>query len=137
MSRENVEVVRRVNEHLLTTGEPAWELIHEDVEVHDHDAPDQGTYGGHTGVARWLEDWGAAWAEWTYDIERLIDAGDIVVMFIRAKTTGRGSGVKLDREDAAVYTLRAGKIACIDYYNNRDEALQAVGLREEDLRPPE
>jgi hypothetical protein len=46
------------------------------------------------------------------------------------KAEGRGSGVKLDRQDAAVYTLREGKIARLDYYNNRDEALQAVGLRE-------
>lgn len=130
MSRENVEAVRRVNELLLSTGELAWDLMHEDIEVHDHDAPDQGSYQGHSGVARWLEDWGTAWGEWTYEPEQYIDAGDIVVVFIGMKAEGRSSGVKLDREDAAVYTLREGKIARIDYYNDRDMALGAVGLSE-------
>jgi uncharacterized protein len=130
MSRENVEVVRRLNERLLGTGELAWDLMHEDIEVHDHDTPDQGDYYGHSGVARWLEEWGAAWADWTYEPERYIDAGDIVVLFIRMKTEGRGSGVKLDRQDAQVYTLREGKIARLDHYNDRAEALETVGLRE-------
>jgi ketosteroid isomerase-like protein len=129
MSRENVEIVRRVNEHLLTTGEPAWDLTHEDVEVHDHDTPDQGSYHGHSGVARWLEDWGAAWAEWTYEPEEYIDAGDAVVALIRTKAEGRGSGLKLERKDAVAYRLRDGKIARIDFYNDRAEALEAVGLR--------
>src|SRR5687768_5480412 len=130
MSRENVEVVRRINEHLLATGELALDLVHEDIKVLDHDAPDQGEYRGHAGVAQWLEDWGAAWDEWTYEPERYIDADDIVVGFIRAMTKGLGSGIELEREDAVVYKLRDGKITHIDYYNDRDQALEAVGLRD-------
>jgi uncharacterized protein len=130
MSRENVEVVRRINEQLLATGELALDLVHEDIKVLDHDAPDQGEYRGHAGVAQWLEDWGAAWGEWTYEPEQYIDAGDIVVVFIRAMTKGRSSGVELDREDGVVFKLRDGKITHIDYYNDRDQALEAVGLSE-------
>jgi ketosteroid isomerase-like protein len=51
-------------------------------------------------------------------------------VFIRSTTKGRSSGVELDREDGVVYKLRAGKITHIDYYNDRDQALEAVGLRE-------
>jgi ketosteroid isomerase-like protein len=130
MSRENVAIVQRGLEYYLATGEPPWELFDEEVEVFDHDTPDQGAYRGHAGWRRWLEDWGAAWAEWSIEPEELIEAGDSVVVFIRMKTRGRGSGVEIERADAQVYRLRDGKIVRLDYYNDRQEALKAVGLAE-------
>ena len=130
MSRDTVEVVRRINEQLLATGELALDLFHDDVQVLDHDAPDQGEYRGHAGVAQWIEDWGAAWGEWTYEPEQYIDAGDIVVALTRMMAKGRGSGVELDRKDAIVFKLRGGKVTHIDYYNDQDQALEAVRLRE-------
>src|SRR6059058_6408749 len=123
MSETNMELARRVVEHFMQTGEPPWELFDERVEVYDHDAPDQGVYRGHEGVRRWLEDWGAAWAEWNIEPEEFIDAGDSVVAFIRMKTEGRGSGIETERPDALVYTLRDGWIVRLDYYNDRQQAL--------------
>jgi ketosteroid isomerase-like protein len=79
MSQENVEIIKRGFEHFIATGEVPWDLFDENIEVHDHDAPDQGDYRGHVGYARWLEDWGAAWADWSMEAERYIDAGDPVV----------------------------------------------------------
>jgi hypothetical protein len=46
MSQEDVELVREALERLLRTGEPAWDVIHEEVEVHDHDIPDASEYKG-------------------------------------------------------------------------------------------
>jgi ketosteroid isomerase-like protein len=128
MSQENVELVRRGFEDYLGTGEPPWEYFSEEVEVYDHDAPDQGAYRGHAGMKRWLEDWGAAWAEWSIAPEELLDAGDSVVVLIRMSTRGRGSGLEVDREDALVYGVAGGKIVRVDYYNDRKQALEGVGL---------
>jgi ketosteroid isomerase-like protein len=128
MSQENVEIVRRGFEHFMATGEPPWELFDEEVEVYDHDTPDQGDYQGHEGVTRWLEDWGAAWAEWSIEPDEFIDAGNSVVIFIRMNTKGRGSGIEVQRQDALVYEIRTGMIVRIDYYNDRKQALDAVGL---------
>ena len=130
MSQENVEWVRKGWERYAGTGEPPWDLFHEAVEVHDHDTPDQGDYRGHEGLARWLEDWGAAWAEWSIDVDEFIDAGDSVVILIRMNTEGRGSGIKAQRQDALVYGFGQGLITRVDYYNDRSEALKAVGLEE-------
>src|SRR5690348_2746271 len=124
MSQENVEIVRRGFERYLATGEMQWDLFDHEVEVEDHDTMDQGTYHGHAGMRRWLEDWGAAWAEWSLAPEQLLDAGDSVVVFIRMSTTGRGSGLEVDRADAMVYKLREGQIVRIDYFNDRAEALK-------------
>ena len=128
MSQENVEIMRRGFDHFMATGEPPWEIIDEEVEVYDHDTPDQDDYRGHAGYARWLEDWGAAWAEWSIEPEEYIDAGDWVVVAIRMKTKGLGSGIEVERQDAMVWEMRASKIVRLDYYNDRKQALESVGL---------
>ena len=130
MSQKNVSLIKRFHEQFLTTGEVPWNMVHESGEVHDHDSPDQGTYRGHAGVARWLQDWGDAWSEWSFDPEEFIDAGDKVVVVVRMKAKGMGSGLELDRQDAVVYRFRDHKIHRVDYYNNKAEALEAVGLSE-------
>jgi uncharacterized protein len=128
MSQENVELAQRILGQFVATGEVVWHLADPDIEVHDHDTPDQGDYRGHDGLARWLEDWGAAWAAWSIEPEEFIDAGDSVVVFIRMKAEGRGSGVEIERRDAQVWRLRNGMVTRIDYYNDRAQALKAAGL---------
>ena len=111
------------------TGKPAWELIHEDVEVRDHDIMDAGEYRGREGVERWLSDWESAWSSFSMDTEELIGAGkDGVVALIRMRATGRGSSVSVEREDAIVFEVRDGLIVRVDYYNDRAAALSAAGL---------
>jgi ketosteroid isomerase-like protein len=128
MSQENMEIVRRGLGVYLATGEPPWELVDEEVGVYDHDTLDQGVYRGHEGFRRWLADWGAAWAAWSVEPEEFIDAADSVVVFIRMKTRGRGSGIEIERRDAQVWRLRSGKVVRLDYFNDRKQALEAVGL---------
>jgi ketosteroid isomerase-like protein len=129
MSHEDVELVREALEQLLGTGEPKWDVIDEEVEVRDHDIPDASEYRGHAGVRRWLfDDWAAAWSDFSLEPQEYIDVGDCVVAIFRMKATGRGSGVMVERLDAMVHKVRAGKIVQVDYYNNREQALKAVGL---------
>ena len=60
--------------------------------------------------------------------EEFLDADQRVVAFVRQRTIGQGSGAALEREDAMVFEVRDGKIVRLDYYNDRAEALKAVGL---------
>ena len=128
MSRENVELIEATMEHLRATGEPQWSSNHEDIEIHDHDIPDAGEYRGNAGYARWLEDWADAWSEFSLEPDEFIDAGDRVVVVFRLKATGRGSGVTVERRDGLVATLGDGLVVRLDYYNSREQALEAVGL---------
>jgi ketosteroid isomerase-like protein len=128
MSARNLEVVRRGLERFSETGEIDWTTVDEEIEITDHDIPDQAGYRGHAGFARWLEDWGAAWADYTIEPKDFIDAGDYVVVVLRMRAQGRGSGLELDREDAIVYQLRDGKIIRMDYYNNKRQAFTAAGI---------
>jgi ketosteroid isomerase-like protein len=128
MSEENVELIRGVLERFVSTGEPPWDVLHEEIEVHDHDIMDADDYRGHAGFGHWMEDWSSAWSEDSIEAEDFLDADERVVVFIRQRTTGRGSGVALEREDAMVFEVGWGKITRVDYYNDRQQALRAVGL---------
>jgi ketosteroid isomerase-like protein len=112
----------------MATGEPHWESFHEAVEIHDHDTMDQGGYRGYAGLERWVEDWAAAWSEFSMEPGEFLDVGDEVVMFVCMKATGVSTGLKLERHDAMVIAVRDRKVVRLDYYNNRADALKAVGL---------
>ena len=128
MSQENVDLLQRAMEHFMRTGEPAWDLIHPDVEVHDHDILDAGNYRGHAGYAKWLEDWGAAWDSFKVEPGRYTDAGDKVVVELKVRATGGGSGIELERRDAIVFTIADGLTVRLDYFNDPDQAQRAAGL---------
>jgi ketosteroid isomerase-like protein len=132
MSQRNSELVRTGFEHFVATGEPAWDTLHADVEVYDHDIFDGREYRGHADVRRWLfEDWATAWSAYSVEPEEYIDADkDRVIAVFRMKATGRSSGVEIERQDAMVYVLRELKIVRIDYYNSKQQALEAAGLAE-------
>ena len=60
-----------------------------------------------------------------YQLEVQVDRTTHVMV-----VTGKGSGIELSRHDALICTLRAGKIAEVGYYNDQQQALEAVGLEE-------
>ena len=128
MSQANVALMNRFYERFLTTGEVPWDMVHERVEVHDHDTPDQGAYLGRDGVERWLQDWSEAWSDWAFEPEEFIDAGNAVIVVIRMHAKGAGSGVELDRQDAIVYRFSEDKILRTDYYNSKQQALEVAGV---------
>ena len=51
-----------------------------------------------------------------------------MIVVLRVKATGRGSGVALERQDAIVYAMRDGMVVRMDYYNSKQQALDAAGL---------
>src|SRR4051812_28311666 len=119
MSQEDLEYIRQTWVKLGETGEPDLSALDPEVEVHDHDLPDAPVEHGPDGVVRWMENWASAWDEYSMEPEEFIDAGNRVVVVIRMKATGKGSGLTLERRDALVYELRNRKVVRLDYFNNR------------------
>jgi ketosteroid isomerase-like protein len=128
VSQENVEIIRGSMEYFKRTGEVLWDVIDPEIEIHDHDVPDGDVFRGHAGRVKWETTFVSAWEDVTVEPEEFIDAGgDKVVLLHRLTAQGR-DGISLERQDGVVYTLRDGKIVRMDYYGNRVEALEAVGL---------
>jgi ketosteroid isomerase-like protein len=72
------------------------------------------------------------WDEHRVEPEKIIDAGDRVVLFQREFQRGKSSGVELEIEAAVIFDLRAGRITRVQGYMDRAAALEAVGLRKQD-----
>jgi hypothetical protein len=121
-------VIEQFTEGFTEDGEMRWDLIHPEIDIVDHDIPDAGTYHGHAGLAKWLQDWGSAWESWEVEPTQLMDAGDFVVALFTMIARGKGSGASATRRNATVNTVRNGMVSRIDYYTTEEEALAAAGL---------
>ncbi len=135
MSRENVEVVRRLHDADARRDSEALLLLYdEDVELDYSRIPHaevigRGLYRGHEGLRSWYRDWFEAWESFEQVCEELIDAGEEVISVLRQRGRGRASGAEVElRQVAAVWTIREGKITRLVAFPSREEALEAVGL---------
>jgi ketosteroid isomerase-like protein len=137
MSQENVEAAHKLIE-AFNRRDDDWqsvlaELSH-DIEVVDLDISlDAERFRGHAGVRKWLAFWSDAWGSWRIESVEVRPVGeDRTIALFQMHCKGEGSGIELSRRDAMVYTLRAGKITEIVYYNEQQlpQAFEAVGLSE-------
>jgi ketosteroid isomerase-like protein len=134
MSQENVEVVR---DQFAATNERdfprAMSYYAEDVElVVDRDAfLEGGTFSGREAVGQVFGNWFATFEPgYSFDIQEIRDLGEVVFLFATHRGRGRASGVEVRGETAYLYTLRDGKVARLELYPGRAEALEAAGLSE-------
>jgi ketosteroid isomerase-like protein len=127
VTQSNVSVAATLSRHFIESGDVLWELVAEDVEVHDHDMFDAGEYAGHEGFERWLQDWSDAWNEWTLDVQEIQEAGNRVLLLGRMKARG-ASGVRVERDDGIVYEVRDGRVIRLDYFNDQRLARAFVGV---------
>jgi ketosteroid isomerase-like protein len=146
MSQENVEIVRGflpapdVNIVPLVRDDEMWPALvdashisfaHADYESVLKGLPDgDKTYVGADGErALWL-DWLAPWVSYRVGAEEYVDLGERVL--VRSYAFGRSEAstaeVKLTHGD--IWTIRDGKLARVEYYTSRAEALKAAGLEE-------
>ena len=131
MSQHNVEIVRRAMEAVAREDWPGLAAFFSpECELHDFDLPDAEVYYGPEGLLDWVAHWGAAWESWSlHDLDFRPVGDDRVLLLWRFVAKGKGSGIELSRDDAIVFTLRDGKFARVEYYNDQQQALEAVGLR--------
>ncbi len=143
MSQQNVELIKRLQPRpgqdlvaLFRNDEmqAAWvqlatPVFHRDVEcaVHVIDAPAVADVGLDGMRRAWLE-WLAPWVSYRSTLNQLIDANDRVVALVRDYGRRVADGPEVEMIAAAVWTVREGKVARIDFYADRAAALEAVGL---------
>ena len=62
--------------------------------------------------------------------ENFIGADDEIVVLMRVHARAANTDSVLEQRIAAVWTLRKGRALRVHYYDDRPEALEAVGLAE-------
>jgi ketosteroid isomerase-like protein len=132
VSEENVEIVRRAIE--------AFSRGDVDVALQDV-APDAtvdwshsrglnvGVYVGHDAIRRFWADMNEPFEQLTLVPDEFIPHGEHVVVPVTARMTGRG-GIEVQSKTATVGTVRDGRLVRWTMYQEKADALKAVGLAE-------
>ena len=131
MSQENVEIVKAVFRGLDDAGvDGMLPFLHEEFEYFP--AEERGSVHGHDGLRRYFRRWMEAWDEFHLRPTEFLDAGDHVFVGAALNGRGRGSGVEVRMEGWSVWLIRGERAARCEEYSDRAEALEAVGLSEQD-----
>jgi ketosteroid isomerase-like protein len=138
MSEENLEIVRRLYDAVARRDEEAVLALYDpEVEFDPSRSPfasligGRRLYRGHEGVRSFFRERSEALENVEDAYEELIDAGDHVVLVGSVRARGRASGIEVEPARAAgVFTIREGRIARVVWLATREEALEAVGLKE-------
>jgi ketosteroid isomerase-like protein len=130
---QNVELLRlavdATNRRDLATLDAIWS---EEGEFHSTFAASEGrVFRGRQGLRDYFDTLGEVFDDMHVEIEEISEAGeDRLLVVSRVTGRGKGSGVKVEQRNGQVWTFVHGKIARIDSYMNRAEALEAAGLSE-------
>ena len=112
----------------------AWvEMMAPDLEWHvDPEDPDTTVHRGREAVKRY----GLTWAEMmdaTIEVREIFEASDDqAVAWTRAETRGGLSGASTGMDLAFIFKLRDGLVVRVQETQDKREALEAVGLSEQD-----
>ena len=133
MSQKNVEIVRRSYGHFLATAEIR---AHADLvwDVSNLGWPDQQIYAGPAGAMQFNAEWADAWDDWEIEPEDFIDGGERVVVILTQRGRSKATGIPVEMHFAQVWTLRDGLGIRMQLYASVEEALEAVGLSEQDAQ---
>ena len=129
MSQENVELVRRGIQDV----EAFWALLDEHVvwDLRDRRFLDlDDVYVGRDAVVQASRHYWGTWQDYRLDAEEFWDAGSSVVVVVRERARGRGSGAPFDQRFAQVWTFSRGRIVRWEVFAGAAQALEAVGLSE-------
>jgi ketosteroid isomerase-like protein len=131
MSQENVEIVRAWYDAynredwdaMLKDAAPGFE-----VDFSRAVGPWRGVFGLDQ-IRRAWEEFGETWESTRLEPHEFIEAGDLVVVPGTQHVKGRG-GIEVSSRAAFVWTIRNGAIERMVMYQDKEDALDAAGLRE-------
>ena len=122
---ENVDIVGRlINAWNQRDLEAALKEMHPQCEVRPVEATE--ILRGHDGVAAAFRDWFEAFEEFTMEPEDFIARGDRVLVPMRQRARGKGSGLAIEERFFQLFTVRAGKIFRFEEYPEEADARKAL-----------
>ena len=138
MSQANVEIVRRLFDAAARRDTDTVFDIYDPYIVWDASRTERGAITGKVvqgreGLLKWLREWYDPWETVDDILEELIDAGQQrVVSVMVQRGRGRVSRVEVENRLGTVWTVQDGKVIRAVWFPSREDALEAVGLSEQD-----
>ena len=132
-SRGNVELVEAV---INAANREDWDAAFRDMapgfelDMSRAVGPGHGIYGLDQARRTWGE-FAASWESFRIEPHEFIEAGDLVIVPWTVHVRGR-DGIEVVSRPTFVWTIRDGAIERISLYQERQDALEAAGLSDQD-----
>ena len=132
MSQENVEIVRRVYAEWEKGNFSPAEAFDPRVRVVwvDPMLAQRAESLGLRETTRNMREFLSTYERMSATAERIIDAGENVVVISAWRGRGKASGVEFAERQGSIWTFSDGKVTRIENYRDPAEALEAAGLSE-------
>jgi ketosteroid isomerase-like protein len=108
------------------------DLLDEGVEFDfsAYPVPGSAVVRGKDAAIDWCRSYWGTWDEYILEATAIIDAGgDRVVVVQHERARGKGSGVRLERHWAVIFTIRTGRVVRFQAFRTSEDALAAAGPR--------
>jgi ketosteroid isomerase-like protein len=134
MSQDYVEIVRAMYE---AVNRRDWRAVFEHASPKiewetDPRHPKAGIYRGRDQFQRFMEDIEDPFERSVIEPERFFARGDQVVAFIKIRRKPAGSSAEVEIRIGELWTFRDGELARGQGFGEREKALEAAGLSEQD-----
>ena len=130
MPPTNADVLRRALDHFSETGAPLLELYDPEIVFVTRSELGHSTYEGLDGLQRVIRSFREVWGDSTRgEILEVVDGGDVLVLLIRFQIRGVTSGAELTADEGWACWMRDGRIARIEQYGSKAQALEAAELK--------
>ena len=131
MADENVELAQRWSDAFNRRDFDAIpEFFDPSIEWRTpHEDPDQTTYRGQAAVRGYIEGVLDVFPDLRFEVDEFVEAPDGRVISTAHFVGRSASGVPTDYRLTFLATVRSGLFSRIEEYYDRDEALEAAGLR--------
>jgi ketosteroid isomerase-like protein len=140
MSKRNVELTRRYIEAFNARDVEAF-IAYFDPSIEFHSvfaAVGGAVYHGHDGLRSWHRDFEEAWGdEIRVEVKAHFDLGEQTLTFYVLHGRGQRSGMEVAMPSATVARWRDGLCVHFKGYAHREDALNDLGVSEDELEPIE
>jgi len=132
MSQENVGIVRESLEAFARRDRAAWyELCEPNMEaVPVADWPEGEKIRGREAVWDFMVAADEPWEPGSYEMAEVLDNDENVVTRLKRDMRGKASGIEVQYDYWMVVTIRDRKAVRLEWFEKRESALEAAGLRE-------
>ena len=134
MSQENIEVVRRGAEARSAGRIGEWiDTLDPDIEwdISAYPLPEFPLKGrGRDAFVGHITKYWSLWNDYAQTVEKTVDVGDEVVVFLHEYARKRNSDAAVERDVATIWTIRDGVRVRFRAFQDPADALKALGIEE-------
>ena len=133
MSQENVDLTYRAYDAFNRRDLVAHlALMDDDVDAVPRAGLMEGSFHGHDQICRWWEKLFEVFPDFTIEVVEVHDLGDLTLAALRQRGRGAVSGLPSDDTVWHIARWRRGKCVSWASFKTREDALEAMGLSEQD-----